>query len=134
MIISAVLLFAAGGAAEVMHVAPAMARVTMSDGSLQTVAFRGLGCSASVCSRKQFRSETDSSWLDSVAEIMDTSEAVANQPRSGMDALVVFKDGTKRRQAIVADFRYLYFANSAGVPGKLDLAKVKTLEFLGSAK
>jgi len=132
---SVVLLIASAlAAAEGAHQAPAIAKVALSDGGVLTVAFQGLGCSAGVCSRTMLRHQRAFEWLDTVAAIRDTSEAVANQPRSGMNALIEFKDGTTRRQAIVPGFRYLYYADQAGVAGKLDLAKVKSLEFLAASK
>src|SRR5438876_2391509 len=96
------------------HAAPSAARVTLSDGSVRTVTFGGLGCSWEVCSRTHLRTKTDSTWLDSVAEIKDTSATVANQPRSSMLAVVVLKDGTMQRRVIVSDFRYLYFTDQSG--------------------
>src|SRR5215467_2218319 len=96
------------------HSAPASARVTMLDGSVRTVAFEGLGCPFGVCSRTHLRTKTDSEWLDGVAEIRETSATVADQPRSSMLALVVFKDGTSQRRVIVSDFRYLYFIDESG--------------------
>jgi hypothetical protein len=133
LLIGAVLLVAAANAANTAtaaHQAPALARVTLPDGSVRTLAFGGLGCSWSVCSRTHLRSKTDSTWLDTVATIKETSEAVADQPRSSMLAVVVLKDGTEQRRVIVSDFRYLYFTDRSGAAGKLDLAKVKSLEFL----
>src|SRR6266849_2047384 len=119
------ILMAAGvSAVSEEHTAPAMARVTLADGSVRTVAFQGLGCSVAVCSRNFLRSkgsgeQMDSTSLDSIAAIKDTSEAVAHQARSGMNAVIVHKDGTEHRHAVTADFRYLYFTDSSGTVGKI---------------
>src|SRR5712692_5387952 len=63
------------------HASPAIARITLSDGSVRTVAFDGLGCSAGMCSRHVLRGAAkgdafaDNTWLDTVAAIKNTSEA-----------------------------------------------------------
>ncbi len=83
-----------------------------------------------MCSRVFIRSTSESgaptqTWLDSIASIKD---ATAN------DALFVMKDGTERRLSYVTDFRVLYVSNPTGRTEKLDLAKVRSLEFLDSGK
>ena len=62
-------------------------------------------------------------WFDSLAAIKDTTAT---------DALFVLKDGTSQRMSLVNDFRVLYLAARLGGTEKLDLAKVKAVEFLGS--
>ena len=64
-------------------------------------------------------------WLDSIAAIKDTTEN---------GALLVMKNGTERRMTLVTDFRVLYLANGSRSSEKLDLAKIKSLEFLPSTK
>ena len=60
-------------------------------------------------------------WVDSIASIKD---ATAN------DALFVMRDGTERRLSLVTDFRVLYISNGIGGSEKLDLAKIRSLEFV----
>jgi hypothetical protein len=64
-------------------------------------------------------------WLDTLAEIKDTTAE---------DALFVSKDGTEQRLSLMRDFRVLYLANRIGGTEKLDLTKIKSLEFLSPAK
>jgi hypothetical protein len=90
----------------------------------------GVGCSASICSRTVIKSNAGSdslvkTWLDSIAAIRDTTAS---------DALFVLKDGTARRLSLVTDFRVLYLANRLGGTEKLDLAKVKSVEFPAASK
>lgn len=105
------------------HQSPAMVRVTFANGSVRTLKFNGVGCAVSMCSRVVVKSKVnrdswlqDSTWLDSVAAIQDTT------PR---DALFVFKDGTQRRLSVIPGNRFLYLAN-----GKVELSKVESVEFL----
>jgi hypothetical protein len=44
------------------------------------------------------------------------------------------KDGTERRLAFVTDFRVLYLSNRIGLTEKLDLAKIRSIEFLDPGK
>ena len=60
-------------------------------------------------------------WLDSVASVRDTGEN---------DALFVMRDGTERRLSFVPDFRVLYVSNPNGYTEKVDLAKIRSIEFL----
>jgi hypothetical protein len=106
------------------------ARVVSADGTSRTVRLEGVGCTESMCSRVFIRSKGESgaplrTWLDSIASIQD---ATAN------DALFVMKDGTKRRLAVVTDFRVLYMSNPNGRTEKLDLTTIRSLEFLDSGK
>jgi len=64
-------------------------------------------------------------WFDSIASIKDATAA---------DALFVMKDGTERRLAFVPDFRVFYVSNRIGLTEKLDLAKIRSLEFLDPGK
>lgn len=90
----------------------------------------GLGCSAAICSRVAIKGKTEGDslstfWLDSIAAIRDTTER---------DALIVMKNGTSRRVSLVTDFRFLYFADRSSIPEKLDLGKIKSIEFPASAR
>jgi hypothetical protein len=112
------------------HVSDLIARITMADGSSRTARLEGVGCSQSICSRTAIKGKAGAeslvrTWLDSIAAIRDTT---AN------DALFVLKDGTERRLSLVADFRVLYVASRFSGTEKLDLAKVRSVEFLAPGK
>ena len=49
-------------------------------------------------------------------------------------ALFVMRDGSELRLRLVPDFRVLYLIRANGVREKMDLAKIRSLEFLGSGK
>jgi hypothetical protein len=90
----------------------------------------GLGCSRSICSRVSIKGKADSNslvsfWLESIATIKDTTEN---------HALLVMRDGTQQRMSLVTDFRVLYLANRSRNSEKLDLAKIKSVEFLPPTK
>ena len=90
----------------------------------------GLGCSAAICSRVAIKGRADGDslvrfWLDGITAIRETTE---------QDALIVMKDGGARRVSLVTDFRVLYLANRSPIPEKLDLGKIKSLEFLSVTK
>jgi len=110
---------------------PLVAKMTLADGTLRTVALEGVGCSEALCSRVAVRStrESDSrvtsTWLDALAAITEIT------PQS---ALFVMKNGTAQRLSVVHDNRFLYFADDNGVEGKIDLAGVKRLEFLPATR
>jgi hypothetical protein len=110
------------------------AKITMPDGSSRSVVVQGVGCIVSTCSRVAVRSTESSArlaafglhkemntWLDSLAAIKDITKS---------DALFVFKDGTTRRLSIVDGNRFFYFANPHFGSGKIDVTKVRSIEFL----
>ncbi len=112
------------------HLSGLTARITMADGTSRTARLEGVGCSASICSRTTIKGkgESDSlvtSRLDSLSAIRDTT---AN------DALFVMKDGTRRRLSLVTDFRVIYLENQGAGTEKVDLEKVKSVEFLTPLK
>jgi hypothetical protein len=83
-----------------------------------------------MCSRVFIRSRNEQgaplqTWLDSIASIKDTTER---------DALFVMKDGTEQRLAFEADFRVLYVSSRNDGTQKLDLAKIRSIEFLDPGK
>jgi hypothetical protein len=109
------------------HRSGIMARVVSADGTTRTVKLEGVGCTESMCSRVFIRSMDENgapvqTWLDSIASIQDATAS---------DALFVMKNGTQRRLALVTDFRVLYVSTPAG---KLDLAKIRSLEFLDARR
>jgi hypothetical protein len=106
------------------------AKITWRDGATRNVTLEGVGCSASICSRVaiQAKAERDSlvrTPFESIAAIKDTTEH---------DALFVLKDGTERRLSLLTDFRVLYLTNESRASEKLDLAKVKSIEFLAPGR
>ena len=112
------------------HRSGMMARVVSVDGTTRTVRLEGWGCTESMCSRVFMRSKSENgvpqrTWFDSIASIKDATAA---------DALFVMKDGTERRLAFVSDFRVFYVSNRIGLTEKLDLAKIRSLEFLDPGK
>jgi hypothetical protein len=119
-----------GGQASHGHRTGLTARVISTDGLSRTVTLEGVGCSESMCSRVFIQSTSDSgarvqTWLDSIESIKDTTER---------DALFVMKDGTEQRLAFVTDFRVLYVSSPTGKRQKLDLAKIRSLEFVDPRK
>lgn len=112
------------------HRSGMMASVVSADGTSRTVRLEGVGCAESMCSRVFITGKRESgtrlrTWFDSIASIQD---ATAN------DALFVMKDGTERRLAFVTDFRVLYVSGPNSRTEKLDLATIRSLEFLDSGK
>jgi hypothetical protein len=102
------------------------AQVVAADGTSRTVKLQGIGCSESMCSRVFLRSKAEEgapqkTWLDSIASIRHAT---------GDDALLVMKDGSEHRVTLVPDFRVLYVSNAAGLAEKLDLDKIRSLEFV----
>ena len=102
------------------------AKVVSSDGTSRTVKLQGVGCSESICSRVFIRSKGEDgapqkTWLDSIASI---TRQTAN------DALLVMKDGSERRAALLSDFRVLYVSTANGGAQKLDLGGIQSLEFV----
>ena len=108
------------------HLSGLMAKITMRDGATRTVKLEGVGCPLSICSRVAIKAKTEGesvvkAWLDSLAAIKDTTDH---------DALFVFKTGTSQRMSLITDFRVLYLANRLGGTERLDMARIKTVEFV----
>ncbi|HEY6346363.1 MAG TPA: hypothetical protein VIY49_33150 [Bryobacteraceae bacterium] len=116
------------------HSSNLRAKITVPDGSSRSVTVQGVGCNVSLCSRVAVRSTEPSArlaalglhrdistWLDSLAAIKDITKS---------DALFVFKDGSTRRLSIVDGNRFFYFANAHFGSGKIDVMKVRSIEFL----
>jgi hypothetical protein len=112
------------------HLSGLTARITLADGTIRTATIEGLGCSEAICSRVAIKGKADgdslvSFWLDSIAGIRDTTD---------QDVLIVMKSGAAARVSLVRDFRVLYLANRTLSLEKLDLGKIKSLEFPPSTK
>jgi len=63
-------------------------------------------------------------WLDSVAAIKEVSKD---------EALFVFRDGTERRLSVIPLNRVLYVKGRLAGDEKIDLASVRSLEFIAPA-
>jgi hypothetical protein len=112
------------------HLSELMARITLPDGTVRMARIEGLGCSAAICSRVAIKGRADDDSLvtfrlDSIAAIIDTTER---------GAMIVMKNGVTRRVSLVTDFRVLYLRNRLPGAEKLDLGKIKSLEFVPSVK
>ena len=108
------------------HQSGLMARVIFLDGTDRVIKLDGVGCSESMCSRVFIRSTGEGgeplrTWFDSIASV---------QHSSANDALLVMRNGTEQRITLVPDFRVFYVSNSAGRQERLDLARIRSLEFL----
>jgi hypothetical protein len=103
------------------------ARMTRANGASQTITLEGVGCSEAMCSRVAVRTKAGDdarvtkTWLDTIAAIRDITSK---------DALFVLKNGTAQRLSVVHDNQFLYFADQHGGEGKIDLAGIKSIEFL----
>jgi NifU-like protein involved in Fe-S cluster formation len=102
------------------------AKITLLDGATRTMKFEGVGCSASICSRTVLKGKSGQDAMvttpfDSIATIKDATSH---------DALFIMRDGSQRRISLVTDFRVLYLTSEAGATERVDLAKVKSVEFL----
>lgn len=108
------------------HRSSLTAKLTLLSGATRAVTLEGVGCSSSMCSRVSVNgtfareSVVSRTWLDSIAMIRDVTRD---------DALFVFKDGSERRLSVVPLNRVLYLRNQWGGREKLDLTRVKSLEF-----
>jgi hypothetical protein len=112
------------------HLSGPTAKITMRNGAARTVKLEGIGCPLGICSRTAIKAKNGAdslveTWFDCLAAITDTTPN---------DAMFVLKDGTRQRMSLVHGFRVLYLANRLGGTEKLDLAKVKAVEFVSPAR
>jgi hypothetical protein len=119
------------------HSSNLVAKITMPDGGVRTVIVQGVGCAVNMCSRAAVRSKEAAdirlatlglhretlTWLDSIAAIKD----ITNN-----DASFVLKDGSERRLSIVDGNRFFYFGDRYFGSGKIDVAKVRSIEFVST--
>lgn len=127
------ILVGTGVLASVSISAPAVwnARLILPDGSSRLVELEGVGCTQSICSRTHISGKAEHGASAAIA--FDGIAVIQNDPirnTTSDTALFVLKDGTRQQMSLVADFRVLYFLDESGRPQKLDLAAVKSLEFL----
>ena len=115
---------------EQQHLSSQTARLTLLNGETRTVLLEGVGCPTSMCSRVLVNSKTPGNplltktWLDSVSAIREVSKD---------DALFVFRDGTERRLSVIPLNRVLYVKGRLAGDEKIDLASVRSLEFIAPA-
>ena len=112
------------------HLPGMVARVTQPNGSARTVTMDGVGCSMSICSRVVIKGKDASGKLvgtplDSIASINVATKDMA---------VLMMKDGTERHLALVPDFRVLYVTDRSGVNERIDMAKIRSVEFLATDK
>jgi hypothetical protein len=108
------------------HGSNLMATITLRDGTQRSITLQGVGCPAAMCSRVAIKGEAPGRdpanvWIDTIGAIRDTTEH---------DALFVMHDGSRRRLSLLHDFRVLYYVDRSGREGRVDLAKVGSLEIL----
>ena len=106
------------------------AKITLPDGATRTARLEGIGCNAAICSRVAIKGVAHG---DSVIQTRFSAIGAIKETTSE-GALFVLKNGTAQRLSLIKDFRVLYLATPSGGTEKLDLANVKSVEFLGSAK
>jgi hypothetical protein len=115
---------------EKQHASSLTAKLTLLDGKSRTVALEGVGCTSSICSRVSVDSRkpgdpvVTKTWLDSILAIKDVTKD---------DALFVFRDGTQRRLSVIPLNRVLYIKSQSSRDEKINLATVRSLEFIPSS-
>lgn len=119
------------------HSSNLVAKITMPDGDTRTVIGQGVGCAVNMCSRVAVRSKEEvdirlatlglhketRTWLDSIAAIKDITNS---------GAWFVLKDGSERRLSVVDGNRFFYFGDRYFSSGKIDVAKVRSIEFVST--
>ena len=106
-------------------------KLTLRNGTTQTITLDGVGCSARLCSRIAVAAKaTDDPRINSIP--LDTIAAVTDIRGDG--ALFVFKDGTKRRLSVIHDNEVFYTSKRGGPGAKINLVQVQAVEFIGSAR
>jgi hypothetical protein len=96
-------------------------KLTQRNGASRVVKLEGVGCTVSICSRTHIQGTADSIPFEALHAIQDST------PNR---VLLVLKNGVRQPIQLVKDFRVLYFQNELGRSEKLDLAEVRSLEFL----
>ena len=107
-----------------------IAKVTLPDGTTHMANLEGVGCPTAICSRVAIKAQAKGD-----AAVTTRFDALASiQDANAEDALFVLKNGIAQRRSLVWDFRVLYLANPSGGSDKLDLATIKSIEFLPAGK
>ena len=103
-----------------------MVRLTLSNGGSLTVPLDGVGCPASICSRRVM--DTRASGEPGITSTeLDTLSAIGDVRDGGAE--FIFRDGTTQRRSIVPWNQTLYVDGSAGSK-RIDLAQVSRVEFV----
>lgn len=104
--------------------APMNAKLISLDGTSRTIVLDGVGCSASMCSRIFIRGKSEDGPQEQI--LLNTISSIQH------GNVFRLRNGVERRLSLVPDFRVLYFTNRHGGEEKIDLADVKSVEFLAS--
>jgi hypothetical protein len=101
------------------------ARLTLLNGASRLVTLEGVGCTRSICSRTHIEGtaghQPSTIAFSAIGTIQNTT------PKS---ALFVLQDGARQSMSLIEDFRVLYLLDEAGRSQKVDLAEVKSLQFM----
>jgi len=106
-------------------------KVTLVNGETHTITLEGVGCSERLCSRITVAARAigdpriERIPLDTIAAVTGITPDCA---------LFVFKDGTKRRLSVIPDNQVFYTSNAAHAAARIDLARVQSVEFVGSGR
>jgi hypothetical protein len=119
-----------GNGSQEEHLSALMAKITLPNGTAETVRLNGVGCTESICSRVLIKGKAAN---NAVVELPFDSIAAIRDIRDN-GALFVLKDHSEQRLSFVSDFRVLYLAKEGTRKEKLDLAKIKSFEILGPAQ
>lgn len=96
-------------------------RLTLRDGSSQSVRLEGVGCDRAICSRVAINGGVSLDRLDAIREVCDGH------------AQFVFSDGTERGITVIPDNRVLYVTGADGRARKIHLDAVTSLRFMSRA-
>jgi hypothetical protein len=107
---------------------PRVIHLSFQDGSSKTVQLDGVGCAESICSRIIVNSRAVGS---AVVNHTRLAEIVALRNIDDGNAVVVLKDGSKRSVSVVPDNRVLYVIGADGRTQKVNLGRLKSIEFAG---
>lgn len=101
------------------------ARLTLLNGASRLVTLEGVGCTRSICSRTHIEGNAAHEPSAIAFSAIGTIQNIT--PNS---ALFVLKDGARQSMSLVKDFRVIYVLDESGRSQRLDLAEVKSLEFM----
>jgi hypothetical protein len=108
------------------HQSSLRANVTMADGTTRVIRLEGVGCTVSVCSRVRAKeTKAGSLWLDEIASLREISQ---NEDGS-VQAVAIFKDGSRRATSIIDGNRILYVDGRSGRIERLDLSRLTQIDF-----
>jgi hypothetical protein len=102
------------------------AKLTSLNGTSRAIVLDGVGCSVSMCSRVFIRGRSQDGSQEQI--LLNTIASIKD------GKVFTLKNGSERHLSLVPDFRVLYFTNPDGDTEKIDLTKIKSIEFLAPAK